>query len=61
MVTVSLFSPGSRQSHLDGTLLGVAIIAGVIGAFCITLVAFIAYQKFNPDLNFSMRILHSPK
>ncbi|XP_076017310.1 zona pellucida-like domain-containing protein 1 [Genypterus blacodes] len=53
-----LLVTGSSESQ-SGTLLGVGIIAGIVGAFCVTLVAFIAYQKYNPDFNFRMRTLNS--
>ncbi|XP_033496472.1 zona pellucida-like domain-containing protein 1 [Epinephelus lanceolatus] len=51
-------SGGARQTHLNSTVLAVSVIAGIVGAICLTLVAFIVYQKHISTIGSPKMILH---
>ncbi|XP_071399393.1 zona pellucida-like domain-containing protein 1 [Centroberyx affinis] len=46
---LKVFSPGAQKTGNNGTVLGVSIVAGVVGALCITLMAFIAHYIYNSN------------
>ncbi|XP_056141146.1 zona pellucida-like domain-containing protein 1 [Lampris incognitus] len=48
----------AQQTRSSGTLLGIAVVAGIIGAICITLVACIAYLIYNSSEAFNKSALY---
>ncbi|XP_078142545.1 zona pellucida-like domain-containing protein 1 [Centroberyx gerrardi] len=49
---------GAQQTGENGTVLGVSIVAGIVGALCITLLAFIARYIYNSNNSFSKTTLY---
>ncbi|XP_040007043.1 zona pellucida-like domain-containing protein 1 [Xiphias gladius] len=45
-----LASGGIQQTHINSTLLAVSVVAGIAGAICLTLVAFVVYQMYNSNI-----------
>uniref|UniRef100_UPI0037E793F3 zona pellucida-like domain-containing protein 1 n=1 Tax=Semicossyphus pulcher TaxID=241346 RepID=UPI0037E793F3 len=53
-----LMAPGgSQQTSVDSTVLAVSVVAGIVGAVCLTLVAFIVYHMYNSKISFNKTIL----
>ncbi|XP_047463104.1 zona pellucida-like domain-containing protein 1 [Mugil cephalus] len=50
---------GAKQNEINSAVLAVSIVAAIVGVFCLTLVAFIVYQKYNSQNAFDKTILHS--
>ncbi|XP_060912034.1 zona pellucida-like domain-containing protein 1 [Labrus mixtus] len=54
----NLVAPGgAQQAHLNSTMVAVSVVAGIVGAICLTLVAFIGYQMYNSNFSFNKSIL----
>ncbi|XP_040907911.1 zona pellucida-like domain-containing protein 1 [Toxotes jaculatrix] len=45
-----LASGGPQQTHVDSTVLAVSLVAGIVGAICLTLVAFVVYQNYKSNI-----------
>lgn len=50
--------PGAQQPHDNSTVLVVSVVAGMVGAICLTLVAFIVYQMHKSKISLSKTILY---
>ncbi|CAJ1064483.1 zona pellucida-like domain-containing protein 1 [Xyrichtys novacula] len=48
---------GPKQTDSNSTVAAVSIVAGIVGAVCVGLVAFIVYQTYNSKLIFNQTIL----
>ncbi|XP_044078615.1 zona pellucida-like domain-containing protein 1 [Siniperca chuatsi] len=51
-------SGGAQQAHMDSTVLAASVVAGIVGAVCLTLVAFVVYQMYNASVSFNKTILY---
>ncbi|XP_028278053.1 zona pellucida-like domain-containing protein 1 [Parambassis ranga] len=51
-------SEGAQQKDANSTVLAVSVVAGIVGAICLTLMAFIAYQVYNSKIAFNKTILY---
>ncbi|GLD47270.1 zona pellucida-like domain-containing protein 1 isoform X1 [Lates japonicus] len=49
---------GTQQIHMNSTVLAVSVIAGIVGTICLTLVAFIVYQKYNSNIILNKTVLY---
>ncbi|XP_041864783.1 zona pellucida-like domain-containing protein 1 [Melanotaenia boesemani] len=54
-----LTSGDAKQTAWSDTLVAVAVAAGIIGAICLSLVAFIVYQRFNSKAIFNKTSLYT--
>ncbi|KAM4545913.1 zona pellucida-like domain-containing protein 1 [Odontesthes bonariensis] len=44
---------GATQTDMNNTVVAVSVVAGIVGAICLTLVAFIVYRMYNSKLAFN--------
>ncbi|XP_051257568.1 zona pellucida-like domain-containing protein 1 [Dicentrarchus labrax] len=51
-------SGGAQQTHMNSSMLAVSVVAGIVGAICLTLVAFIVHQMYNSKISFNKTILY---
>ncbi|XP_071317217.1 zona pellucida-like domain-containing protein 1 [Trachinotus anak] len=57
-----LLAPGdSPQSHVNSTVLAVSVVAGVVGAICLTLVVFVIYHMYKSNIIINKTILYPQK
>ncbi|XP_041808936.1 zona pellucida-like domain-containing protein 1 [Chelmon rostratus] len=48
---------GEHQTHMNSSVVAVSVVAGVVGAICLALVAFIVHQMYNRNISFNKTIL----
>ncbi|XP_035521949.1 zona pellucida-like domain-containing protein 1 [Morone saxatilis] len=51
-------SGGAQQTHMNSSMLAVSVMAGIVGAICLTLVAFIVHQMYNSKISSNKTILY---
>ncbi|XP_074527632.1 zona pellucida-like domain-containing protein 1 [Halichoeres trimaculatus] len=49
---------GPQQGQASSTVVAVSVVAGIVGIICLTLVAFIIYHIYKPNLSFNKSILN---
>ncbi|XP_039632683.1 zona pellucida-like domain-containing protein 1 [Perca fluviatilis] len=54
-------SGGAQQTHLNSTMLAVSVVAGIVGVICLTLVAFIVYQRYSSNISSTKKIPYTQK